>query len=48
VTLIDKLLDEGGHRRAALIGVRVTERGEEACEWVGKLVENRRQHHFSH
>ncbi len=39
MTLIDKLLDEGNC-------VRVTERGEEAREWVGKLTKNRRQPHF--
>ncbi|GIX01059.1 MAG: hypothetical protein KatS3mg111_4391 [Pirellulaceae bacterium] len=33
---IDKVLDEGGHRRAALVGGRVTDRGEEACECVRK------------
>jgi len=38
VTPIDKVLDEGNCER-------VTDRGEEACECVGKLTKNRRQPH---
>ena len=38
LTPIDKVLDEGNC-------VMVTERGEEACECVGKLIKNRRQPH---
>lgn len=38
MTPIDKVLDEGNC-------ARVTERGKEACECVGKLTKNRRQPH---
>ena len=36
ISPIDQVRGEGGHRRAALVGGRVTDRGEEACECVRK------------
>jgi len=44
VTGIDQVQDEGGHRPQVGRG-RATDRGEEACECVGKLIKNRRQPH---